>query len=346
MSWPSSSSCGWPEHRGVKGRRVLHNLSCPQPAARGSACHRAAGILAPVPILAVQSLRALRLRTCLVEAADLVLPSSCAACRREGAAALCAGCASALAPSPQLRWPTPCPSGVPPPWTCAEYAGAVQAALVAYKEHGRRALATPLGEALSRALLAALLAADPGEPLTPDPNRHSAQHPAQHEKPDRTQHQTPDRTQHPTQHPTLVVPVPSARPALRRRGFDALLVLARLAVLGARTAGADVTLAPLLRQVRRPADQAGLGSAQRLANLDGALGVRAQCAGLLAGSRVVIVDDVVTTGATAREAARALRAAGGMVTGVAAIASTARSGRWQASGREVVHVRSGCPPGR
>uniref|UniRef100_UPI0015F093D9 ComF family protein n=1 Tax=Streptomyces shenzhenensis TaxID=943815 RepID=UPI0015F093D9 len=64
-----------------------------------------------------------------------------------------------------------------------------------------------------------------------------------------------------------------------------------------------------LRQRRAVADQAGLNSRQRFANLAGALEVTAGGARLLAGGRVVLVDDLVTTGATLAEAARAVREA-------------------------------------
>jgi len=115
----------------------------------------------------------------------------------------------------------------------------------------------------------------------------------------------------------VVVPVPSSRAALRRRGY-------RVAELLARRAG----LAPVraLRSVRTVADQRGLGRAQRRENVAGSL--RAVRGNVLTGRDVVIVDDVVTTGATLAEAARALRAAGARVVGAATVAATPR--RWPA----------------
>jgi len=59
------------------------------------------------------------------------------------------------------------------------------------------------------------------------------------------------------------------------------------------------------------ADQSGLDSRQRLDNLAGALGVAPGGAGLLSGGPVVLVDDLMTTGASLTEAARAVRAAVG-----------------------------------
>jgi predicted amidophosphoribosyltransferase len=71
---------------------------------------------------------------------------------------------------------------------------------------------------------------------------------------------------------------------------------------------------------RHVADQAGLTATARAANLSGALHSRLD----LRGHRVVLVDDVITTGATLTEAARALRAAGAEVQACAVIAATER----------------------
>ncbi|WP_277620654.1 ComF family protein, partial [Clavibacter michiganensis] len=66
---------------------------------------------------------------------------------------------------------------------------------------------------------------------------------------------------------------------------------------------------------RSPADQAGLGVAARPFNVDGCLAARID----LAGRRILVVDDVLTTGATLRETCRAIRAAGGEVVACAVL---------------------------
>ncbi|MCU4671459.1 phosphoribosyltransferase family protein [Microbacterium fluvii] len=109
---------------------------------------------------------------------------------------------------------------------------------------------------------------------------------------------------------TLVVPVPTSRAAYRRRGY-------RVVDLIARRAGLEVR--PLLRARRRAADQRGLDREARRRNVAGAF-----AASGATGVRVVIVDDVVTTGATLAEAAAALRAAGAEVVGAAVVAGTPR----------------------
>ena len=71
---------------------------------------------------------------------------------------------------------------------------------------------------------------------------------------------------------------------------------------------------------RAVADQAGLDAAERAANLGGAPAARRPLDGL----PVVVVDYVMTTGATLVEAARALREAGAAVRGCAVVAATRR----------------------
>jgi predicted amidophosphoribosyltransferase len=114
----------------------------------------------------------------------------------------------------------------------------------------------------------------------------------------------------------LVVAVPSTRSASRRRGYDPLLRLARAA--GCRP------LREVLVHVRDVRDSAALSASDRAQNLAGALAVPPAVGRRLRGRTVVLIDDVVTTGATLSECARALRAVGAIVPSAAVIAATRR----------------------
>ena len=84
-------------------------------------------------------------------------------------------------------------------------------------------------------------------------------------------------------------------------------------------AGCPVQVVTPLRHARRTVDPAGLGSEQRRHNVTGSL-----VAASGQGRRCLLVDDIVTTGATLSEAHRALTASGWNVAGVAAVAHTVR----------------------
>ena len=205
--------------------------------------------------------------------ADLVLPRVCAGCGVPGAV-LCRRCRELLA-RPRLAQPRRHPPGFPPTVAAAAYAGPVRPALLAFKEHGRAELAAPLGTALALAVAAVLQ----GLPAA-------------------------------RAGPVLLVPVPSSAAAVRRRGRDHLVELAEVAAAELRAAGVPAATVRLLGRTpgRRVRDSAGLDAAARQANQAGRYRVAAPRGGLPAGSRLVLVDDVVTSGATLTEAARALRA--------------------------------------
>ena len=122
--------------------------------------------------------------------------------------------------------------------------------------------------------------------------------------------------------PVVLVPVPTTRRSRVARGADVVGQLAREAAVLLRRTGADVTVRAALRVVRRTSDQSGLGAGERARNLHGAFGVRAPAG--LAGREIVVVDDIVTTGATLREAARVLASVGHPAHGAATVAHRPR----------------------
>lgn len=115
--------------------------------------------------------------------------------------------------------------------------------------------------------------------------------------------------------PVDLVPVPTRRASRRVRGGDLVADLAARTAALARRRGRDVSVVRSLRVARRVADQTDLDAAGRRANLAGAFALR----GPAPGRPCVVLDDVVTTTATAGEAVRALRAGGTRVTGVLSV---------------------------
>lgn len=115
----------------------------------------------------------------------------------------------------------------------------------------------------------------------------------------------------------LIVPVPLHRSRLWGRGFNQSWLILRAAgrVLGRRLLrrlDADV-----LDRHRRTAPQADLPAAARWANVEGAFKLRASARNRVYGRRILLVDDVATTGATLRAAANTLREAGATVVSLA-----------------------------
>jgi ComF family protein len=106
----------------------------------------------------------------------------------------------------------------------------------------------------------------------------------------------------------VLVPVPASRRSRLARGADVVDQLAHRAAGLLRDVGADVTVRQALQVARRTADQSGLSARDRARNLAGAFALRS--AEGLDGRNIVVVDDIVTTGATLGEAVRALTAAG------------------------------------
>ena len=118
--------------------------------------------------------------------------------------------------------------------------------------------------------------------------------------------------------PQLLVPVPLTHARLRLRGFNQAAEIARVV---SRTIRVPARMRSLER-AREGASQSGLGRRARRANLRGAF----RCTRSVAGLHVALVDDVVTTGATASAAKAALLRAGAERVDVWAIARTPAPG--------------------
>jgi len=226
----------------------------------------------------------------LGDLADLVLPAACAGCGAERlrlAYGMCPACAAALeALQPFRTAPVPPPPGLPPCVAVGPYEGPLRAALLAYKEKGRHRLARPLGALLAPAVAAL---APPGRPVT-------------------------------------LVPVPSTAAAARERHGDHMARLAREAVRRLRPAGWDAGTIRPLRALPRP-DSAVLDAAERLPAAESSLRIR-QGQNPFRGRRsriegtLVVVDDIVTTGATLAAVTRRLGEAKMQVAGAAVVAAT------------------------
>jgi predicted amidophosphoribosyltransferase len=218
---------------------------------------------------------------------DVVLGGSCLGCGAAGRM-LCDRCAEALPRLGREMRPTPCPPGLARTVACTAYDGLAKAMVIGLKERRQLALADPLGDLLARSVR---VLADPGPPV-------------------------------------LLVPVPSRPTSVRARGLDSTRTITARAARRLRAEGYDVAVAPLLRTRPGLRDQAGLSAAARAANLAGSLTCPSprlrRVARRRTGAVVVVCDDVLTTGATAREAQRALAQVGVEVAGIATVAATVR----------------------
>jgi ComF family protein len=116
----------------------------------------------------------------------------------------------------------------------------------------------------------------------------------------------------------LVLPVPLHRRRLRRRGFNQSDLLLREWQTQMHPAAMPPMGTGVLERTRTAAPQAGLGRRERESNIRGVFTVRRP--ELVDGRNILLVDDVITTGATAGECARVLLASGAARVDVLALA--------------------------
>ncbi len=222
--------------------------------------------------------------------AELVTGSRCLGCE-EGGRLVCPECLAGLPVTARVALPTPCPPGLVTAWAAGAYDGLLKQLVLGHKEHGLLVLGRPLGLLIAQGVAAAL----------PSPG------------------------------PVVLVPVPSRRASVRARGHDATHSMVASAAAHLRAVGVDAIVHRLLAIRGTLRDQAGLSVTERADNLAGSLWCPSAGVGALRRRRsratVLICDDVLTTGATAREAQRALESVGVCPEAVVTVAATARRSR-------------------
>jgi len=118
-----------------------------------------------------------------------------------------------------------------------------------------------------------------------------------------------------------IVPIPTSEKPYRKRGIDPIRELAKQICREARVEDENLICKSILQVQRKVRDQTGLNNLERLSNLAGAFQVKSD---LKESPPIIVIDDVVATGSTIREAVRALKERNLTVIGGASACSTFR----------------------
>ena len=222
------------------------------------------------------------------ESLEFIDPTiSCPNCAAPYGALVCTECLDAQADAGRHRAPSPFPFSAAR--AAVTYAGPGKALVTAYKDAGEQRLDKTLASLLVQAIRADLPAAKDAPPFMRRQCRDWAGW------------------------ADALVAIPSRRTAVRQRGFDHLQRIARFA-----SSWLELPLLPALRYAHRTIDQRLLGTEQRMENLRGSFAL--DDGADVRGKRVILVDDVLTTGATTSAATEALLAGGAAEVRVAVVA--------------------------
>ena len=234
-----------------------------------------------------------------------------------------AGLGEAAPGPPRTRWQMP----EVPCFAAAPYAGVQRELLIGLKHAGRVGFARRLGPLLARALAEALeeVGAEPPDDAAPVEVEVSVEAGV-----------AVGAGVAPSPRPAgapLIVCVPSRPARVRQRGYRHVEVILSHAVRALRRSGGRLSSGAVLDVPRRPVralralpgrtGQVGLTSSERVRNAQ-RITVRRGARARVRGRRVVVVDDVVTTGATVTAACETLRVAGAKVVAVAAVCRVER----------------------